>query len=847
MGENIPDVLQKAIQWGFISMEQARACILQMENAQAQGQTVLPQAILLRMGLINIQQLQRLLSQESPSGTATLIQGKPLSPEYETHETVSETAIPESKQLRLGGLQPGVRIGPFVLERLIGQGGMGAVYLAEQFSPKRKVALKLMTKLSSVKDKIQVQRFLREVELTARLDHPNIVKAYLAGVEEDIPYLAMQYIEGEPVDRYLERIKPPMNDLLGIVLSIAEALDYAHQNGIIHRDIKPGNILVTWEGIPMLMDFGIAKSIRIYDKKLTRTAEILGTPRYMSPEQSTGQKLIDGKSDIYSLGVVLYEMLTRRPLYSGTTNLEILYQMASEVPILPRQIDPDIPEAVESIVVKCIEHKKEKRYPTASALAIDLKSFLEGKSVQAKENFGRTKLRWFLASHRRAILGCFLGLFLATVISLFFFKTSSDGPADGRKVPAFVSEQERMERELDQSPTAEKFEEYLRRMDRLGHYARCIDVSKKAIRWATPGGTDLVRHFELKLAHFLLKSGTYEESYALYKKIVERSKTAEAILGLAQSCFELKKFKEMSNLLDGIPENQVPSALTRSYFFHLGVSSLHKIVGSIPRYEYLQKIPLIHKRIELDKAMFFLVKAQPDLSPSQEGKAESLFSGKANLYKAYVCCWQGDWKKVEEFLAQVPLDLLPRYDRCIASEIRGFLSFHKKEYKKAQECFDECVELLPWESSYYFYRAESRLNQPDRSLHALMDDCFRSLEISPYNLSPIRILTEDILYHEEADQIMYSLILILEYVKTIMLYDGVNLWDFEEKEMAERYIQAFSSIAPQDIEKNKLERLIETVLKKNAGFDMLKEALAYQKEGIDILEKEKRRDRKSVV
>ena len=231
------------------------------------------------------------------------------SEEQKIEPTQERPALPDFE--RCEGLKEGTVIGPFIIGELIGVGGMGAVYLAEQKSPARKVALKIITKVAA-KNQAYIQRFLRELELTAQLDHPNIVKTYLAGIEQEMPYLAMAYIEGKPLDEYLALHEVPLLKKVEFIKEIAQALDYAHQKGVIHRDIKPSNIMVTREGIAMLMDFGIAKSMRVRDKRLTLSGQTVGTPRYMAPEQVRAVKDIDGRSDIYSLGCVFYEILTGR-------------------------------------------------------------------------------------------------------------------------------------------------------------------------------------------------------------------------------------------------------------------------------------------------------------------------------------------------------------------------------------------------------------------------------------------------------------------------------------------------------------------------------------------------------
>ena len=206
----------------------------------------------------------------------------------------------------------------------LGAGGMGSVYKARDLESNRTVAIKLIRSagLSSAGAK---SRFHREMDISSRFQHPNIVSVYDIGVSEEMPYMVMEYIKGPPLLKYIEEKKISLRDRLIILEKVALALEYAHRQKIIHRDMKPSNIMIAESGEPVLMDFGLAKSTEISDLSLTRSGEILGTPQYMAPEQAKGSRReIDERTDTYGLGAIFYHLLTGFPPAQGETLLSIV-------------------------------------------------------------------------------------------------------------------------------------------------------------------------------------------------------------------------------------------------------------------------------------------------------------------------------------------------------------------------------------------------------------------------------------------------------------------------------------------------------------------------------------------
>ncbi|MDZ7752401.1 MAG: protein kinase [Gammaproteobacteria bacterium] len=248
----------------------------------------------------------------------------------------------------------------YKIERQIGKGGMATVYLATQQSLKRHVVLKVMEARSDDGAEF-ARRFLNEGHLLAAVNHPNVITIYDIGITEDFPYISMEYLGGQDLTGRLATPMPPAM-ALDIVYQIAGALAVAHAKGIIHRDVKPANILFRDDGTPVLTDFGIAKHLG--DTELTSTGTILGSPYYMSPEQVEGKTVLDGRSDIYSLGVILYEMIMGRRPFEGESAINIVLQhLQSPVPPLDRELRPYQP-----LINLMLAKNRHERFPDAERL-----------------------------------------------------------------------------------------------------------------------------------------------------------------------------------------------------------------------------------------------------------------------------------------------------------------------------------------------------------------------------------------------------------------------------------------------------------------------------------------------
>jgi serine/threonine-protein kinase len=283
----------------------------------------------------------------------------------------------------------GRALGDFQLLRQLGQGGMGQVYLAEQVSLKRKVAIKVMRPDLAFND-VSYQRFKAEAEAIARVTHPNIVQVYALGEENGLHYMALEYVEGRNLREYLSKKGTTDTPLaLSILRQVASGLQRASEIGIIHRDIKPENILLTKRGEVKVADFGLSRYLRSdqNDVNLTQTGMTMGTPLYMSPEQVQGLAL-DARTDIYSLGITCYQMLTGAPPFKGKNAFELATQHVSTAPKPLMELRPDVPADVCAMVHKMIAKEPARRYQTCTDLLRDVSKVRENLAKTGKKPVG---------------------------------------------------------------------------------------------------------------------------------------------------------------------------------------------------------------------------------------------------------------------------------------------------------------------------------------------------------------------------------------------------------------------------------------------------------------------------
>ena len=326
-----------------------------------------------------------------------------------------------------GEFGTGTVFGEYELREEIARGGMGVVYRATHLPLNRTVALKMILsgQLASEED---VKRFFLEAEAAASLDHPGIVPIYEIGQHGGQHFFSMKYIEGGSLANRMEELRKEPRQALELLMKVAQAVHHAHQRGILHRDLKPANILIDEKGNPLVSDLGLAKHLR-GDSDVTNTGAILGTPRYMSPEQASGTREVTTAADIYSLGAMLYQILVGRTPHEGATPLEVVMKVLDEKPNRPREIDGKIDRGLELICMKCLERDPDTRYSSAAALAEDLERWLAGQSISVRPpSLGSVFGVWLRNNLRSAAGAVVTGIIAGFALAAVFWMTTLSAP-----------------------------------------------------------------------------------------------------------------------------------------------------------------------------------------------------------------------------------------------------------------------------------------------------------------------------------------------------------------------------------------------------------------------------------
>src|SRR5947208_3195423 len=299
-------------------------------------------------------------------------------------------------------------LGDYELLEEIGRGGQGVVFRARQKSLNRTVALKVIG-LGQWATKAHLQRFRLEAEAAASLDHPCIVPIHEVGEREGCCYFSMNFVEGGQLDEVARREPMPIRRAAELIAKLARTVHYANEHGILHRDIKPGNILLDQKGEPHLADFGLARLVQS-ESTVTRTLDVLGTPSYMAPEQAVGNNAaVSSVTDVYGLGAVLYQLLTGQPPFAGGTTYETIRLLCDTEPRQPRLLNPKIDRDLSTICLKCLQKDPKRRYSSALALAEDLERWLKHEPIQARRTgFFTRGQKWIQRNPTSALLAACL-------------------------------------------------------------------------------------------------------------------------------------------------------------------------------------------------------------------------------------------------------------------------------------------------------------------------------------------------------------------------------------------------------------------------------------------------------
>ena len=315
----------------------------------------------------------------------------------------TEQTLPPGAEVPLSSKLP--MVAGYEIVGILGEGGMGVVFKARQVRLDRFVALKMIRAGAGARPQ-DLARFEAEAQAVAAIEHPNIVKIFDVGEYADMPYCSLEYLSGGTLAKLIGGKPQPVADAAQIVWTLASAMEVAHKGGIVHRDLKPANVLIAADGTLKISDFGLVKRLED-DSSQTRTGSILGTPNYMSPEQAKGEtQKVGPAADQYALGAILYELLTGRPPFQGTSVLDTLDQVRKKEPVPPSQLQPKIPRDLETICLKCLEKEPVRRYADVTALAEDLRRFRAGEPIVARPvSRAEHLLRWCLRNQLVAGLG----------------------------------------------------------------------------------------------------------------------------------------------------------------------------------------------------------------------------------------------------------------------------------------------------------------------------------------------------------------------------------------------------------------------------------------------------------
>src|SRR5579862_7310163 len=367
---------------------------------------------------------------------------------------------------------PAKVVNQYVLATMLGQGGMGQVWKAWDQKLSRWTALKFLT----LNDPSSQKRFEREAKLAARLRHPNICAIYEVGQDKGRHFIAMEFVDGVPLGKADLSIRQAVE----VIAKICRALEEAHKEGVVHRDLKPDNLMITKSGRPYVMDFGLAKTVEA-ESSLSVSGDIMGTPAFMSPEQARGEvDTIDGRTDVYSLGATLFTLLTGEKPFQGKTSMEIVLKVVNQEPSAPSKLKPAIPSQLDAVVLKAMEKDRERRYTTAVELAEDLERFLANQDVHARPpSFSRR----ILGRLKRVAVPVSLIAILAGAIGIALMTrgTTPGTPEGSEWLAAFRAERRALEyREwkADDAAVVGKVRDLLDRLD-----GQPADSGREAADW----------------------------------------------------------------------------------------------------------------------------------------------------------------------------------------------------------------------------------------------------------------------------------------------------------------------------------------------------------------------------
>ncbi len=370
-----------------------------------------------------------------PSPTRVRQGGSTVNADSDSHPpTLAGGSLP--KQLSaVAPPSPAADLAGYEILGVLGRGGMGVVYKARQKGLNRLVALKMISGGANAPAEI-LARFRLEGEAVAKLRHPNIVEIYEVGQRDGNPFFSLEFLEGDTLQKRFDGAPLTPMAASELMEKLARAMQFAHEHGIVHRDLKPANVLFTAAGVPKIADFGLAKRIDTEDLHQTATDAVLGTPTYMAPEQAEGRtREVGPAADLYSLGAILYDLLTGRPPFRGTTVIDTLQMVRFAEPVPPRTLQPKVPVDLQTICLKCLEKDPRKRYASCALFADDLRAFQEGRAVAARPTPAWERA-WKWTKRRPALATMLVGsvcALLGVIVGLYYYAEQQKSHAEREK------------------------------------------------------------------------------------------------------------------------------------------------------------------------------------------------------------------------------------------------------------------------------------------------------------------------------------------------------------------------------------------------------------------------------
>jgi serine/threonine-protein kinase len=629
----------------------------------------------------------------------------------------------------------GPRIPGYRILGVLGRGGMGLVYSAHHLALDRRVALKVVLGGDHASDEQRV-RFLTEARAVAQLLHPNIVQIYEIGETEGLPYFSLEYVDGGSLEQKVGRLPQEPRWSAALVESIARAMHVAHRGSIIHRDLKPANVLLTQDGTPKITDFGLAKRLET-DSGQTRTGSIMGTPTYMAPEQAWGRTADVGRhSDLYSIGAILYTLLTGRPPFQGTSALETLEQVRTQEPVPPSRLQPKLPGDLETICLKCLEKEPAKRYETALDLADDLRRFLDGDSIIARPVSVRERvLRQARRNPKVAFLAA-LVLFLLVAVAVVSTTYAARLRQSSRKLlqtnEALVnaSAKERAARLEAEASVKQAFEQNRSALDAWKTLGRLTIEDLRDV----PGAQQVRQKFLDEVLQGLKKTaGGMEPLYQVYRR-VENARVADfamagvhkllgdELLELGQSQDAREHYKRMDTIAEEASAAD-PANLDLQY----QLANSRSVLGKFLLLEIGDAKAAVNYSADALKLRRHRLAVEPDSDEAKLGVANSL----GQLAICHQRLGEIDQAKVlydEELPVRESLSTQAKVDFETMRELSGYydqigmLALQQGDVATARKHYDRCYSIR---KSLALKKPEHVANLRDlnRSLCALGELC----------------------------------------------------------------------------------------------------------------------------